>query len=132
MVPWCASAGIQCEPYGLDISPELADLARRRLPHWSDRIFIGNALDWYPPRRFDVVRTGLEYVPTRRQRDLVTRLLADVVADRGRLLIGVVNEERNGHATEQTIESWGFRIAGTAERLHQDPRLAYRVVWIDR
>jgi SAM-dependent methyltransferase len=81
MVAWCAAAGMVCEPYGLDIAPELAELARRRLPRWSERIFVGNALEWQPPRRFDVVRTGLEYVPVRRRRELVARLLGDVVTD---------------------------------------------------
>jgi SAM-dependent methyltransferase len=132
MVRWCDAAGIACEPYGLDIAPELADLARRRLPHWRDRIFTGNAIDWSPPRRFDLVRTGLEYVPRRRQRDLVERLIADVLADRGRLIIGVFNEEREDHAIERNLTSWGFTVAGTLQRLHVDPRLAYRIVWIDR
>lgn len=130
MVAWCADAGIACEPYGLDISPELAGLARDRLPHWRDRIFTGNAMDWQPPGRFDVVRTGLEYVPGRRQRDFVTRLLDDVVAKR--LVIGVFNEEREDHTCERVLESWGFAIAGRTEREHRDERLAYRAVWIDR
>lgn len=132
MVVWCAAAGIACEPSGLDIAPELAELARQRLPQWRERIFVGNALDWQPPHRFDVVRTGLEYVPARRQRDLVARLLADVVADAGRLIIGTFNEERGERATEQQLRDWGFTIAGRSERDHADPRLAYRVVWIDR
>ena len=51
------------EPYGLELSPELAALARERYPAWAERIFVGNALGWQPPHRFDVVRTGLEYVP---------------------------------------------------------------------
>ena len=63
------------EPSGLDISPELAEFARRRLPHWADRIWVGNALEWEPPRRFDVVRTGLDYVPPRPRRELVEHLL---------------------------------------------------------
>jgi hypothetical protein len=29
------------EPYGVDISPALAELARRRLPRWADRIWTG-------------------------------------------------------------------------------------------
>ena len=130
MVAWCASAGITCEPYGLDIAPELAELARSRLPQWRDRIFIGNAMDWQPPQRFDVVRTGLEYVPARRRRDFVARLLADVVGKR--LVIGVFNEEREDHALERELVEWGFAIAGrSADREHRDPRLAYRIVWID-
>jgi SAM-dependent methyltransferase len=132
MVRWCAAGGISCEPYGLDISPELADLARRRLPRWADRIFVGNALQWQPPHRFDWVRTCLDYVPTRCQRDLIAHLLTQLVAEDGHLVSGVYNEERESRATEQRVASWGFHIAGTTERLHRDPRLAYRAFWVDR
>src|SRR3989454_4025549 len=89
MVRWCAAKGIAIAPYGLDIVTELAALARSRLPRWAERIFVGNALTWKPPRRFDFVRTGLEYVPPRRRRELVARLLRDVVASDGRLILGV-------------------------------------------
>jgi len=132
LIRWCSAAGMTCEPYGLDIAPELAELARRRLPHWRDRIFVGNAIDWPPPHRFDTVRTCLDYVPARRQRDLVARLLGDVVADDGRLIVGVFNEELDDHATERMLVGWGFAIAGRCERAHADPRIAYRLVWIDR
>src|ERR671915_499848 len=99
------------EPHGLEISPELAELARRRLPHWSERIWVGNALHWTPPRRFDVIRTGLDYVPPPRRRELVEHLLGYC----NRLVIGVHNEERGvpGLATE--VASWGFDIAGRTE-----------------
>ena len=49
---WAAEDGIELEPWGLEISVELAELARRRLPHWRDQIAVGDALDWRPPRRF--------------------------------------------------------------------------------
>jgi SAM-dependent methyltransferase len=134
---WCRDRGHTIEPYGLDISPALADLARRRLPHWAQRIFVGNAIDWTPPRRFTFVRTGLEYVPSRRQRALVEHLLAEVVAPGGRLIIGVYSEEhahlRTGPADEDRVAQWGFAIVGQAERPHpHDPRLAYHVFWIAR
>lgn len=137
LVGWCQERGHKIEPYGLDIAPELADLARRRLPHWRDRIFVGNALHWTDPRRFDFVRTGLEYVPPCRQRDLVERLLRDVVAPGGRLIIGTYNEEcdetRTGPSEEERVASWGYAIAGRTERSHlTDARLVYRVFWIDR
>jgi SAM-dependent methyltransferase len=133
---WSQQRGWPVEPYGLDIAPELADLARRRVPRWADRIFVGNAIDWQPPRRFDFVRTGLEYVPLRRQRDLVERLLRDVVAPGGRLIIGTYSEEsdetRTAPSQEAMIAGWGFPIAGRSERPHyRDSRLVYRVVWID-
>jgi len=121
------------EPYGLDISPELAKLARRRYPHWAKRIFVGNGLGWEPPRRFDTVRTGLEYVPVPRRRALVAHLLDRAVAPGGRLVIGKFNEEAERRSLEEEVGGWGFRVAGRAERPHRaEPRLAYRVFWIDR
>jgi trans-aconitate methyltransferase len=115
------------EPYGLEISPELAELARRRLPRWVDRIWVGNAIAWKPARRFDVVRTGLDYVPRPRRRQLLEHLLS--YADR--VVVGVFNEERERRALENVIGSWGMSIAGRAERLHPHPQLAYRAFWID-
>jgi SAM-dependent methyltransferase len=133
---WALARGFVVEPYGLDIAPELAALARRRLPHWADRIYVGNVINWEPPRRFDFVRSGLEYVPARRHRDLVARLLRDYVAPGGRLIIGTFNEERDETRREPPQEalvaSWGFTIAGRTERPHyHDPRLVYRAFWID-
>jgi SAM-dependent methyltransferase len=135
LAQWCRERGHAVEPYGLDIAPELADLARRRLPQWADRIFTGNAIDWVPPRRFDYVRTGLEYVPPGRQRDLVERLLGEAVAPGGRLIVGVYSEERDatraGPSEEERVAAWGFRIAGRTERPHlRDPRIVYRAFWI--
>lgn len=134
---WTARRGLTVEPYGLDIAPELADLTRRRLPQWRDRIYVGNAITWTPPRRFDFVRTGLEYVPARRQRDLVERLLEAVVAPGGRLIIGVFSEEidatRSDPSEAERVAAWGFAIAGESERPHlTNPRLVYRAFWIDR
>ena len=129
---WAWEAGMEIEPYGLDIAPELADLARRRLPKWMDRIYVGNVLYWNPPKRFDFVRTGLEYVPALRGRDLLERLLCDVVTLEGRLIIGTYNEETTEHSVEEMVEAWGFSIAGRSERPHyNDNRLVIRVLWVD-
>jgi SAM-dependent methyltransferase len=134
---WCRERGHAIAPHGLDIAAELAALARRRLPQWADRIFVGNAIDWRPPQRFTFVRTGLEYVPPRRQRVLVGRLLEAVVAPGGRLIIGTYSEERDETraepSEEERVARWGFVIAGRVERSHlSDTRLIYRVFWIDR
>ncbi len=115
------------EPYGLEISPELADFARRRLPHWADRIWVGNVLHWESPRRFDVIRTGLDYVPGPQRRALVEHLLEWC----DRLVVGVFNEEQDVLGLETEVASWGFVVAGRAERAHPHPRLAYRAFWID-
>lgn len=127
---WAAEDGMALEPYGLDISPELADLARHRLPQWTDRIWVGNALHWTPPRRFDYVRTGLEYVPANRRPDLVRHLLAHVVGRR--LIIGMNTEERGNPEFEAVVRDMGLSIAGSHEIPHRDPRCVRRVFWLDR
>jgi hypothetical protein len=123
----CMARWAGIEPYGLELSPELAGLARRRLPHWAVRIWEGNALTWEPPRGFDVARTCLDYVPLPRRRQLVEHLLGYC----RRLVIGVFNEEREGHRTEDAVAGWGFHISGRAARSHPHPRLEYRAFWID-
>jgi hypothetical protein len=75
VVAWAREDGHRVEPFGLDISEKLAELARQRLPQWRDRIFVGNALLWEPPTRFDYVRTELVYVPASRRRQYAERLL---------------------------------------------------------
>ena len=80
------------------------------------RLLLGNAIDWNPPRRYDFVRTGLEYVPPKRQSDLIGRLLKHVVIPGGRLIIGTFNEAKTRGedpsrepSTEQLLTSWGSR-----------------------
>lgn len=87
VVAWARQDGHRIEPYGLDISRKLAEAARRRLPGWRDRIYVGNALVWEPPMQFDFVRTELVYVPGPRRRQYVERLLARFVAPGGLLLV---------------------------------------------
>lgn len=121
------SRWVGVEPYGLDISSELAEVARRRLPQWADRIWVGNALDWQPPHRFDVVRTALDYVPEPRQKTLLEHVLSYT----DRVVIGVFNEERDACTQEGLVTGWGFEVAGRSEREHPHPRLAYKAFWID-
>jgi SAM-dependent methyltransferase len=117
------------EPYGLDISPALAELARRRLPDRADRIFVGNALTWSSPHQFTFVRTGLDYVPRRRRRELVERLLGYTE----RVVVGVFNEHESERATEDDLASWGLEISGRSVRRNPwKPGMEYRVLWIDR
>ena len=99
------------EPYGLDIAPAVADLARRRLPQWTERIFVGNALTWQPPFKFDFVNTGLEYVPPSLQREYVDRLLSNVVAPGGRLIVCGYGSPRSNvptHPVRELIRTYGF------------------------
>lgn len=129
---WALEDGIDLEPWGLDISAELAALARERLPQWSERIFVGNAIDWRPKGRFDFVRTCLDYVPVRRRPELLHRVLADIVAPGGRLIVGVFTEEAERETLREAVEAWGFVIAGRTDRPHPDSdRVVRRAFWID-
>ena len=87
---WCAERDLRVEPYGIDIAPGLVELARRRLPQWADRIWVGNAVDWIPPGRrgFDYVHLLLDCVPQRRRAELIRHHLTRVVTPgTGRLLV---------------------------------------------
>ncbi|MFN2627006.1 MAG: hypothetical protein ABR569_00005 [Gaiellaceae bacterium] len=118
----------EIDPHGLEIVPELADLARARLPQWAERIHVGNALSWEPPGRFTYARTNLEYAPPARRGELVERLLS--YADR--VIVGVFNEERGARPTEQLLRSLGFEIAGRRDVPHPAKReVDYRVLWLD-
>lgn len=131
LVAWATDDGRALEPYGVEISARLAALARARLPQWADRIWAGNAMTWGPPRRFGVVRTGLDYVPPRRRADFVDRLLTEVVAPGGRLVVGVFNEEKDRDTVADALRSWGHPVSGGTSRAHRDPRLRYKAVWVD-
>ena len=97
----------------------LVELARRRLPHWADRIFLGDCLSWEPPRRFDFVRTELCYVKPAYERELVERLIDRVVAPGGSLIVCSYGSPRSGLATEPVaarLRSWGHEPALELER----------------
>ncbi len=115
---WADERGIAVEPYGLDISWRLAALARRRLPHWQDRIWVGNAMTWTPPRRFDLVHTGIDYVPAPRQRDFLLRLLRDVVAPGGRLVIRAERVSAGQRDLADQVRELGLNISAILECPH--------------
>jgi SAM-dependent methyltransferase len=123
VVAWAGEAGHRLEPYGLDISERLAELARRRLPQWRDRIFVGNVLFWAPPARFDFVRTELVYVPSTRRREYVERLLEQVVASEGRLIVCSYGSLRPEGARAEIlideVDGWGMPIVGVHDTVSQ-------------
>lgn len=133
LVPWAAARGFAVEPYGLDLSPRLAELARRRLPRWAEQVYVGNVMTWEPPRRFDFARTELVYVPEARRADLVGRLLARVVAPGGRLLVcsyGSVRRDEPSEDLAALLTSWGCQVAGMAEAC-EDGVVVTRVAWVE-
>jgi SAM-dependent methyltransferase len=91
---WTAERGIAIDPYGLDISARLVELAKLRLPQFADHFFVANAFTWTPPMQFDVVRTELCYVPAEYESAYVTRLLTHYLKPEGRLLAANYGEGR--------------------------------------
>lgn len=116
VVRWAAENGHSVQPYGIDISEKLAELARRRLPAWRDRIFTGNALIWEPRSAFDFVRTEMVYVPNHHRREYLERLLSRVVAPGGRLIVCSYGSSRpEGARAESLVEEigrWGLPVDG--------------------
>jgi 2-polyprenyl-3-methyl-5-hydroxy-6-metoxy-1,4-benzoquinol methylase len=131
---WGIEKHLAIEPYGLDIVPELADLARNRLPHWSHRIHVGNIRFWQPAQiRFDFVLIRPEYAPESRRRDMVRHVLQNVLAPNGRLIIFVGVEEKHFRTVESSICTSGLEASGRAEIAHsEDNRVVRRLFWIDR
>lgn len=87
---WTAQRGLDVQPYGVDISPELVAEARRRLPQWADRLHVGDALTWEPAdgQEFDAVHLLLDAVSPARHAELVNHALT-LVTPGGRLLVGL-------------------------------------------
>jgi hypothetical protein len=134
LVAWALERGIRIEPFGLELSARLAALARDRLPHWSERIYQGDAMLWSPPQRFDFVRTELVYAPDDERPPYVRRLLDDVVAPSGRLVVcGYGNASRNDPAAPvgRMLREWGFAVEGEAEGRNDQGFPVTRFAWID-
>lgn len=112
---WAAERGYQIEPYGVDLAPGLVTLARSRLPHWADRIEVGNAIDYRPAdgRQFTFVHLLLDAVPVPRRADLLRHALDALVAPGGRLL---VSHYRDASSTDlsaaEHVRALGFPVAG--------------------
>jgi hypothetical protein len=118
MARWGAERGIVVEPYGLDISWRIAALARHRLPRWADRIFTGNAIDWTPPMRFDVVQAGLDEVPPQRRRELVERILDRFLVPGGKLVFRANRVSGSEPDVPDQLRAIGLRPDGIIESTH--------------
>jgi trans-aconitate methyltransferase len=130
---WGEAKSLCIEPYGLDIVPEFVELARRRLPHWAERIHIGNIRTWRPSgTRFDFVLIRPEYAPEHRRSELVDHVLNQVLKPNGRLIVFVGTEEADVRGVEARITEGGLSVHGRVETPHpKDSRVVRRLFWID-
>jgi SAM-dependent methyltransferase len=128
---WCAERGLAVEPYGVDLAPGLVELARRRLPRWADRIWLGNAIDWIPPGglRFDYVHVLLDCVPPGRHADLIGHHLARTVRpEAGRLL---VSQYGAGVGAAPRLRALGYTSGGQTGGGERPGRPPSPAAWID-
>lgn len=112
LVVWARLKGIEITPHGLDYSAKLVALARQRLQS-SSNIYTGNAWNWTPPQRFDYVRTELDYVPRNYRKPFIERLLAEFVAQGGRLIISQYRSRQDDLTqgwVDQELKLYGFRV----------------------
>lgn len=135
VVRWAAEDGFRVEPYGVDLIPSLAALARERLPRWKDRIHTGNVMEWTPPRRFGFVRTELEYAPTERRREMIERLLKVFAAPEGRVIICSYGSSRRpapkAEPVGDILREWGYEVTGEAETTDTNGAVITRVAWME-
>jgi SAM-dependent methyltransferase len=134
---WAAKDGHAIDPYGLDASGALVDLARARLPAWADRFFVGDARRWTEPAamRFDFVRTELEYAVPDNRPALIRHLLHHVVAPGGRLIVCAYGKASAGVETVEPaadlLRAWGHSVAGEVDAHDTNGVRLTRVAWLD-
>jgi 2-polyprenyl-3-methyl-5-hydroxy-6-metoxy-1,4-benzoquinol methylase len=133
---WCAERGLTVQPYGVDLGPGLVELARRRLPRWADRIWLGNAIDWTPPEdlRFDYVHVLLDCVPRPRWADLIRHHLAVTVRPgTGRLLVSnyAADTAAGAPLAPEALTELGLRPDGQTSGGAGPGRVPTPTAWID-
>ena len=131
---WVQGSGLNVEFYGVDLSDELVDFARKRLPDRADRFFAANAVTWAPPRRFDFVHAHeISYAPRHRERQFLEHLLEDYMSPGGRLIIGPWAMGRESNDLEERLASWGYEPTGWLLKSQgDDPGLTRKMIWIDK
>jgi 2-polyprenyl-3-methyl-5-hydroxy-6-metoxy-1,4-benzoquinol methylase len=115
LIMWAREEGFTIRPHGIDLVPELIEIARRRFPEDRDSFEIANAFYWSPKRRYDFVRTNLEYVPEPDWIALVQGQYA-AVAPSGRLIVCHYRNAGEPYVDVATlIEQAGYVVTGAAE-----------------
>lgn len=134
MIEWAAERGIELEPYGVDIAPELVARARQDHPALASRFFVGDALNWRHPdgERFDPVHVLLDVVPSSLHAQLIRHQLDHVVAPGGRLVLSQYGDPPTSRSAEALVVAAGFAVAGRTRQPTRGRRpRGFPSVWID-
>ena len=133
---WAAAIGFEIEMYGLDISEGLLELAKKRLPQWKDRFYLGNAFFWKPEQKFDYIHIGgLGGVPIDDERIFFDYLLENYLADGGRLILGPYwqSEQDSRSGSVGRLLDTGVSVSGYIEKTHYSrPDMIRKAIWFDK
>lgn len=128
LVRWCAERGFAITPHGVDFIPELIELARQRLPAYAANFHVANTFFWQPPRRYRFAQLLLDAVPPADEHAYVARVLNEMVATPGRLIVSVygLGTSATPEVAVETLEGLGFEVAGATACVSAS------VAWIDK
>ncbi|HSU91070.1 MAG TPA: methyltransferase domain-containing protein [Sporolactobacillaceae bacterium] len=134
LIAWARERGIEIEPHGIDLVPELIDLARKRLPAYASNFAAANAFTWRPKRRYDYVHLLLECAPPSWHREFLQRILESAIARGGRLIVSNYGSRSKNEAPIDVagyLSGFGFAVAGSAAASERDGFVLTRTAWID-
>lgn len=110
---WTAERKLSINPYGLDLSERLVELAKKRLTGYKNNMHVGNGWDWDPPTRFDYVRTELVYVPDHLQKLYIQRIIDEYLVTGGKLLAAGYTSSKYPEIkpdVDLKLVDWGFKV----------------------
>ncbi|MBN1191987.1 MAG: class I SAM-dependent methyltransferase [Dehalococcoidales bacterium] len=100
-------------PFGIDLSARLIDVAKQRLPDFSDNFFVGNANTWTTTGKFDYVRTELGYVLEESQEQYLQKLLGSLVAEDGVIILTEYRSQKDSNRNpwiNDKINMWDLNV----------------------
>jgi len=134
LVAWAGERGIAIEPHGIDLVPELVEVARKRLPAALPNLATANAFTWKPTRRYDFVHLLLEVAPRSTHREFLRRILDSAVARGGRLIVSNYGSRSKNEAPIDVagyVSGLGFVVAGSAAASERDGFVLTRTAWVE-
>jgi SAM-dependent methyltransferase len=115
LIGWAVERGFTLRPHGIDFVPELIELSRERLARHGGTFEVANAFYWVPSRRFDFVRTNLDYIQRADWPAFIARQYS-AVADGGRLILCQYrNAEDERVDVGALLTELGYEVRGQAE-----------------